>query len=463
MSKNQQQSQRVVEHDGFDDLAFEGVAHYDKILDICRDEVATDVVKDVFTSFYRTEPKVDEEKQSLLKDVMSELHKMKEFTDFHQTSQLDGVSSALGSIQMSPSIIEKLNEIKKQIEQQRQEQQEQNKENGKDPNDGVPQGEPRLEELSQEGQAGLRQSFRKAIEKAQEQAEEVQGQMRSWGLDAGEVKDMDPSKVLQTADLLNRAGRLKNVSNLIGRFKNVVNSALATTPSHGMDELIDIGPGDDLNRVVPSELAKLVYNEDLFFKDLLEKNLTVYNLKGTENLGKGPLIVCFDRSGSMDGSRIEWAVSVVVALMHLAQKENRAFAWISFDSSVHDSAFFKKGQKISLEEKIRVAKTGCSGGTDFWKPLTKAMKLHEQEPDLKPADLVFITDGEYELSEDQVKTIQDWKKQKDVRIFGVGITNSFNSDIASLEDFCNQVCMVNDLGDVSPLKQIVQATHKGIK
>jgi hypothetical protein len=54
-------------------------------------------------------------------------------------------------------------------------------------------------------------------------------------------------------------------------------------------------------------------------------------LKGVENLGKGPIIVCQDKSGSMDGQRDEWATAVAIAMSELATKQNRAFGVIHFE------------------------------------------------------------------------------------------------------------------------------------
>jgi uncharacterized protein with von Willebrand factor type A (vWA) domain len=455
---------RVVVSDGFDAMAFESIADYERITELCQEPVAKDLVQDVFTSFYRTEAQIDEDKKaSLTKDIVQEFHGMKEYADFHATSMLDSVASAFGSCSMAPTLVEKLKEIQKEIEEKREAQREQNKEDGKDENDGVPEGEPRLEEAGDSTRSGLRQAIRKAVDQAQQQNEDMQGLMRQWGVGPGEYKQMDPKERLELADQLKNAGKLKDVSQLLGRFKNVINSALATIPSHGSDEIVGIRQGDDIMRMLPTEMMKLTTNPMLFYKDFAEKNLLVYNLKGTENLGKGPVMVCWDRSGSMAGSREAWATAVVLALLGYATKENRAFAWVAFDDGVHDSAYYPKGAPVSLEEKVRVAQMGSSGGTSFYPALEQCMELHKQEPDLRPSDVIFITDGECTLSEHQLEAIEAWKKDKSIRIFGVGITDSSDYEQASfetLEQFSDKICMVNSLGDVSVLRDAVHQMHK---
>jgi uncharacterized protein with von Willebrand factor type A (vWA) domain len=464
--KKQKQDLQVILHDGFDDMAFERVADYEAVDELCRgpqSESSTALTKDVFTAFYKMKPEVLDDTKSLTKDIVGEFLEMPEYKNFHQNSVLDAVPSALGAIEMTPVLLKKLEEIQKQIEQKRDEQKKQNKQNGKDPNDGVPQGEPGLDELDQEGMSSLRQAMRKAVGEAQEKSDENQALMRSWGVEPGELKEMDAKERLELADQLREQGQLKNVSNLMGRFKNVVSASLATIPSHGHDEIIDIGLGGDISRMLPSEAIKLTQNPMLFYKDFAEKNLLVYNLRGVDNVGKGPLLVCFDISGSMMGSREAWAKAFVLALLHYAQQQNRTFAWVAFESRVNDSAIYPKGTKVSLEEKIRIAGTTTTGGTNFWAPLTKCMKLHATETTLKPADIIFITDGECNLSEDQLEEFSAWKKEKEVRVFGVGIADTSNwehAGLETLEQFSDQICMVNDLGEVSALRQAIHAAHK---
>lgn len=467
----QPEAQRVIVHDGYDDMAFEGVSHYERIQDLMHneqgetDEVAEALMQDIFTAFHRIEPKLDEEKKSLTKEVMGQLLDMSEYKTHHENSKLDGVASALGAIHMTPILMEKINEIREQVEEKREQQREQNRQNNPDgdENEGVPEGEASLDELGEDGMASVRQALRQSIEKAQEENEEVQGCITSWGVGKGEYNQMDAQERLEFADELRRAGKLQDAAKLIGRFKNVVTATLATTPSHGNDEIVDIGQGDDIARMVPSELMKLIHNEDLFFKDFAEKSLLVYNLKGVENKGKGPLIVAWDRSGSMGGQRESWAVACVLSLLQLAIKENRAFAWVSFDDGVEDSNFYPKGMNPPLAEKMKIAQMGTGGGTNFMPALREVMKLHAQEPELKPADVVFITDGECSISEDDQEKIANWKKEKEVRIFGIGISDSSSyekADIESLNEFCDQTCVMTSSGDISPLKAVVNYTIK---
>ena len=53
-----------------------------------------------------------------------------------------------------------------------------------------------------------------------------------------------------------------------------------------------------------------------------------YLLSGNEPLGKGPLVVLLDKSGSMDGPRDIWATALSLALLDQAHRERRPFALV---------------------------------------------------------------------------------------------------------------------------------------
>ena len=198
---------------------------------------------------------------------------------------------------------------------------------------------------------------------------------------------------------------------------------------------------------------------ELFYKDYLEGNLQVYNLKGVENLGKGPIIVAFDISGSMQGSREAWAKAVTIGLMTYASKQRRSFGWLCFDTEVKDRGFFPSSTPATLEDKLHVAKIGTAGGTDFQTPLEAAMKIRDQEPEMKSADIVFVTDGACNLPPKFLQKFNEWKKETGTRVFGVGITDGSHrekAEMSTVEVFSDQICQVNNLGEISHLQAIAQ-------
>ena len=61
-------------------------------------------------------------------------------------------------------------------------------------------------------------------------------------------------------------------------------------------------------------------------RSLLERQILQYQLSGAETLGRGPLVLLLDKSGSMDGTKDLWATALSLALLEHAQAERRPFA-----------------------------------------------------------------------------------------------------------------------------------------
>ena len=443
---------QAVKTDALDRLGFEDIRNSKVGALIQPEKPTTDaLVQDVFQSLYKVSPKLKEEAPLAQKGLIEQLHQLPEYHHAHKMTQLDEISSAFGTLALAPKLLEQLASIEEKLEDKER--------NQPAPGEGSgPDGAIQLEDvLNEEEMADLRNALRKGSKEAQEASEAWEGAMRTWGVDPAELKQVSFTERMELADQILKSGKCQRIADLAGRFKSVVNAAQALVSQHGNDEIVDIGPGSDLERIIPTEMMKLRKTPKLFYKDMLEGNLLVYNLRGVENLGKGPLIIVCDHSGSRAGPRDEWAKAVTLSLMTLATKQKRAFGFIAFNSNVMHQSFFPKAVPISLEQKIKIAQLGPSGGTDFYKPLKAAFEMRQKDAELKPADIVFITDDEYGFNPEQLKEIQALKVQTEVRVFGVAVMTSGET----LKSFSDEIATVNSLGEIQTIKEIVKKTASG--
>src|SRR6185312_10631442 len=115
------------------------------------------------------------------------------------------------------------------------------------------------------------------------------------------------------------------------------------------------------------ELAGLLHPRRMLalLRDLVESRALQYKLEGSESLGKGPLVVCLDKSGSMAGAADIWATAVALALLEVAQRQRRPFALLSFDARVKDEVIVAPGEMLP-EGALFI---GCAGGTDICRVL----------------------------------------------------------------------------------------------
>ena len=436
----------VIQKDAFDEIAFDGIKSASKVEALCQAEDRTDVVQDVFSALYKTRPEIDAAAPKVQRELMQQLLSMNEYQQLHASTQLDEIASAFGILQLAPNLITQMKEIQNKAE-------EKQKQTGQ---------EPSLEEvLGQDGLSKLRQSLRAGMEEAQEDAENWEDIRRSFGIEQGELQQVPFEERFNLAERLKNSDKLKKITDMAGRFKNVVNSASAKVPTHGADEIVDIGQGSDISRIIPSEAVKLLKTPKLFYRDMLESKLLVYNMQGVEELGKGPIIFALDHSASMEGMRECWGKAFALAMMGLAEKQKRSFGYVAFDNRILMQKFFPRNNPPSIKDKVQIASLASTGGTNFFAPLLEAFEMRRKDPDLKPADIVFVTDGEYEWTPEQLEQVLKLKKETGVRVYGVAINDRMHGSGAmgkALESFCDQISVVNSLGEISTISDVIVKT-----
>jgi len=78
----------------------------------------------------------------------------------------------------------------------------------------------------------------------------------------------------------------------------------------------------------------LAQTENLQMFRAVQRQVLQYQLSGNEVLGRGPLVLLLDKSGSMEGPKDTWATALALALLEHAHAERRPFALIDFNGSV---------------------------------------------------------------------------------------------------------------------------------
>jgi uncharacterized protein with von Willebrand factor type A (vWA) domain len=296
---------------------------------------------------------------------------------------------------------------------------------------------------------GMRAPARAAAAAAAEQARDETALMRSWGLGPGQLQRMDFDHRARLAHRL-RTNRLAGFADLIGRFRTMASAERTRKTEHGVDELVGITLGDDLGRLIPSELASLGEPtlRTVFAARLAEQRLFVYETRGDESTGKGAIIACIDCSYSMNGPREAWAKACALALLDQARTAGRDFAGILFSSAGENQVFrFPGHQPPPIEDVLDFAELFYGGGTDFATPLDAAAQILDEEytgAARQHGDIVFITDGECSVTEDWMRGWRETKTRLDFRVFGISVAQRPGPVLEALAD---NVRTVDDLTD----------------
>ncbi len=249
---------------------------------------------------------------------------------------------------------------------------------------------------------------------------------------------MPAASIRALAARLKSDSRLKQIALLAGRFKRIAASKRRSRVKHGADEIADIEQGGDLARLLPSELVKLAHPKLrlAFMRSLVERAALQYELVGNHPLGRGPLVVLLDKSGSMEGPRDVWATALTLALLDQAQRERRTFALLGFDYRVKHESVVKPGEPLPEEALF----TACDGGTEIATALARGLDLiRENQRQLKKADIVLITDGGSDPG--SAPKLRDQAFAMGVTILGLGI----GVERECLQPWCDDIQVVHDL------------------
>ncbi|MFI0819940.1 VWA domain-containing protein [Streptomyces sp. NPDC021098] len=308
---------------------------------------------------------------------------------------------------------------------------------------------------------GLRAAARNAAATAAEAVREEGALVRAWGVGPGETERMPFDQRARLAERL-RTGRLARWAELIGRFRQMADGERARRVENAAGELVGVTLGDDLSRVIPSELANLGLPElrAVFAARYAAGELMLYDSQGEQPTGQGAIIACVDTSHSMyeagpgGGTREAWAKACALALLDQARHAGRDFVGVLFSSAdkIRIFRFPADDQPVGVERVLDFAETFLGGGTSYQAPLTVASGLLEEEFNdaaRRRGDIVMITDDECGVTEEWMRGWNEAKRALGFRVFGVAVgAVGVAGEGSVLEALCDNLRVVEDFTDV---------------
>jgi uncharacterized protein with von Willebrand factor type A (vWA) domain len=304
------------------------------------------------------------------------------------------------------------------------------------------------QEKDQKPPETIRRGIGRACEKASQAVDELRETLEGLadvgltpGTETATGGVMSAKHVRALAARLRSDARLKQISLLAGRFKRIAASKRRQKYRHGADEIADVEVGADLGRLLPAELVKLANRRlrPALMRNLVERSALQYQLIGNAPLGKGPLVVLVDKSGSMDGPRDMWATALALALLDQAHRERRMFALVCFDARVKFEAVVRPDEPLP-ENGLFVA---CAGGTEIAVAFARGLELiGSNQGQLKRADLVLVTDGGSDTA--SAAALRDVARNLGVTSLGLGI----GVERDWLAPWCDDVQVVQDLSNI---------------
>jgi uncharacterized protein with von Willebrand factor type A (vWA) domain len=141
-------------------------------------------------------------------------------------------------------------------------------------------------------------------------------------------------------------------------------------------------------------------------------------VQADERLEKGPILICVDTSGSMQGGAEAVAKATVLEAMRTAHAQGRACHVFAFGGPGEIMALELGVDAAGIDAVIRFLGQTFRGGTDICGPLELALAKIE-EARWRLADLLIASDGEFGATPALVERLEQAKKTQGLRVQGI--------------------------------------------
>jgi uncharacterized protein with von Willebrand factor type A (vWA) domain len=282
-----------------------------------------------------------------------------------------------------------------------------------------------------------------------QQLEDASEEAEAWGTAIGSGQRSPPGEKLELGRRLAGNEKLKKLARMVGRMKFHAASLRKKVFERANEEVLAIESGDSVQRLLPHELMTLhhpILRKD-FYRRFLDQELLQYSLRGVEEKGKGPMIVCLDGSSSMAGEKEIWSKAVTLTLVDIARRQRRLFRSICFSSADTPLQVLDMNprDRYELEAKhvMDLAEYFPGGGTDFQRPLDAALECLRQAR-FKKGDIVFITDGECQVSPEWAEEFRHEKERLGFSLFSI-LIDVGSSSLGTLKEFSDRITTIHQL------------------
>jgi len=303
-----------------------------------------------------------------------------------------------------------------------------------------------------------------ALEEASDKLDKLDGVRQAMGLggDGATAGTMDATKVAKLFQVTRRSDVLRRICELAGRYRRVARSRQRQKVLHGVDDVVGVTLTNKFSNLVATELARLS-DDDLELdtvRRVIQRQAMGRERRGIEPVGKGPIVVIVDESGSMGGSKVENSKALALALAWVARQQKRWCALVGYSGGTDGNVLILPPNKWGEIEVCMWLEHFFSGGTDLDYP------LHQLPTKYWPAflaagcprsktDIVVVTDAIINISAEKAETFNAWRKAEQVHQTALIVGGSKAGSFASICDVIHNVgsieCDSEEIGSILSL------------
>ncbi len=199
---------------------------------------------------------------------------------------------------------------------------------------------------------------------------------------------------------------------------------------HGAPSDIEgVTMGNDITSLLPLEMA--IMSDDqlsgLFAYRFATRRLQTFRYKSNimkqarkveirKARQKGPMIVCLDTSGSMQGQPEKIASSLIIKLLQLALRQDRDLLLVAFSTTA--KLFDVRRNRTRFFDFLRKE---CGGDTDGTQMLQAVMHTISENPLYGSADVLLISDFKFEVPSAHIMKQVQMLRDEGTRFYGLQI------------------------------------------
>lgn len=159
-----------------------------------------------------------------------------------------------------------------------------------------------------------------------------------------------------------------------------------------------------------------------------------------ERRHRGPMIVCIDTSGSMQGAPENIAKAAVLATMGVAHDEQRACLLIAFGGPGEIVEHTLDLSPTGLQAMLAVMGQSFDGGTDLQTPIERAIEAVERGQ-WRQADLLIVSDGEFGCTDATLSRLDRVRDELGLRVQGILVGDR---ETMGLMEVCDDIHWLRD-------------------
>ncbi len=380
-------------------------------------DVGDHAAADFFTAAFDPDPQLQPAcSDQCRNEFVSQLLETPEYRELHSATRLDDTAAGIAAA----AFAEQFAELKKSEEKERP--------------DGSASGD---------GMETLR-AVGRALATAREEVGELKEAAAALGMGAGAPGSNDARAIAELFKKVRSDATLKRICALAGRYRRVAQSKQRRKQTHGLDDVVGVEPGGDLSRLLPHELARLGVPEFELdtLRRLVERETLCREHHAVERVGKGPIIVSVDESGSMHGEKVETAKALALALAWIARQQRRWCALIAYSGDSGERLLPLPTGRWDEMQLADWLSDFIGQGSDLDVPLRELPRMAAAlKAPVGETDVILITDAVCRVPDRVREKFCEWKTSTRVRVIALVV----DSEPGNLTAVCDEVHVVNSL------------------